>query len=220
MKIKVRMEGAVNGHNFVIEGEGKGNPLEGVQTVNLTVKEGAPLPFAFDILTPAFCYGNKVFTKYPPDIVDYFKKSLPEGFLWSRSLTFEDHAVCTMTSTIRVEGDTIFDEKIHFHGVNFLQNSPVMQKKTLKWEPTTEKLYECNGVLKGNTMTALLLEGGGHHRCDFNTTYIAMKDVLPFPDYHFVDNRLEIVKHDKDYTKVQLHEQGVARYSLLPNKAM
>ena len=28
MKIKMRMEGDVNGHNFVIEGEGKGNPFE------------------------------------------------------------------------------------------------------------------------------------------------------------------------------------------------
>jgi len=214
------MEGAVNGHNFVIEGVGKGNPFEGVQNFNVTVKEGAPLPFSFDILTQAMGYGNKVFTKYPPDIVDYFKKSLPEGFFWSRTLTFEDQAVCVLTSTIRMEGDTIFDDKIRFDGVNFPQNSPVMQKKTLKWEPTTEKFFVRDGVLKGNTNAALLLQGGGHHRCDFNSTYMAMKDVGPLPDYHYVDNRIEILKHDKDYNNVQVHEQGVARYSLLPSKAM
>jgi len=28
MKIKLRMEGAVNGHKLTIEGEGKGKPLE------------------------------------------------------------------------------------------------------------------------------------------------------------------------------------------------
>ena len=28
MNIKLRMEGAVNGHQFVIEGEGKGKPFE------------------------------------------------------------------------------------------------------------------------------------------------------------------------------------------------
>ena len=28
MKIKLRMEGTVNGHPFVIEGEGKGHPFE------------------------------------------------------------------------------------------------------------------------------------------------------------------------------------------------
>ena len=28
MKIKLRMEGSVNGHKFIIEGEGKGKPFE------------------------------------------------------------------------------------------------------------------------------------------------------------------------------------------------
>ena len=28
MKMKLRMEGAVNGHKFVIEGEGEGKPFE------------------------------------------------------------------------------------------------------------------------------------------------------------------------------------------------
>ena len=28
MKIKLRLDGAVNGHKFVIEGDGNGNPLE------------------------------------------------------------------------------------------------------------------------------------------------------------------------------------------------
>ena len=31
MKIKLRMEGAVNGHNFVITGEGRGQPFEWVK---------------------------------------------------------------------------------------------------------------------------------------------------------------------------------------------
>jgi len=219
MKIKIRMEGTVNGHNFKIVGDGKGNPFEGVQTLNLTVTEGAPLPFAFDILTPSFQYGDRVFTKYPPDIVDYFKKSLPEGFFWSRSMIFEDHAVCTVSTNIRMEGDYIFSELIRFDGVNFPPNSPVMQKKTLKWEPSTEKLYERDGLLKSDINMALLLQGGGHLRCDFATTYMAKKDVGPMPDYHNIDHRLEILKHDKDHTKVQLHELAVARYSLLPSKA-
>ncbi|MSE06821.1 hypothetical protein GKC34_14160, partial [Lactobacillus salivarius] len=48
MKIKLRMEGSVNGHNFVIVGEGEGKPYEGTQSMDLTVKESAPLPFAYD----------------------------------------------------------------------------------------------------------------------------------------------------------------------------
>jgi len=217
VKTKIRMEGDVNGHNFVIEGVGKGQPFEGLQTIDLTVTEGAPLPFSFDILTPSFQYGNRTFTKYPPDIPDYFKKSFPEGFFWSRSMIFEDNAVCTASSYVRMEGDTVFNKIIRFHGVNFPPNSPVMQKKTLKWEPATEKVYARDGVLKSDINMALLLEGGGHLRADFTTTYIAKKDVGPLPDYHNIDHRIEILKHD-NHSKFQVHELAIARYSPLPSK--
>ena len=64
-----------------------------------------------------------------------------------------------------------FFYEIRFDGVNFPANSPVMQKKTVKWEPSTEKMYVRDGVVKGDVNMALLLEGGGHYRCDFKTTY-------------------------------------------------
>lgn len=41
--------------------------------MDLRVLDGGPLPFAFDILTTVLDYGNRVFAKYPADIVDYFK---------------------------------------------------------------------------------------------------------------------------------------------------
>nr|AAV66355.1 'Red/Green ancestor' ancestral fluorescent protein variant C09 [synthetic construct] len=216
MKIKLRMEGTVNGHNFVIEGEGEGKPYEGTQSMDLTVKEGAPLPFAYDILTTVFHYGNRVFAKYPKDIPDYFKQTFPEGYSWERSMTFEDGGICTATNDITMEGDCFF-YKIRFDGVNFPPNGPVMQKKTLKWEPSTEKMYVRDGVLKGDVNMALLLEGGGHYRCDFKTTYKAKKGVQ-LPDYHFVDHRIEILSHDKDYNKVKLYEHAEA-HSGLPRLA-
>ena len=58
-----------------------------------------------------------------------------------------------------------------FDGVNFPSNGPVMQRKTVKWEPSTEKMYVRDGVLKGDLDIALLLQGGSHYRCDFKTTY-------------------------------------------------
>ena len=76
--------------------------FRGTQTINLTVKEGGPLPFAYDILTSAFQYGNRVFTKYPRDIPDYFKQTFPEGYSWERSMTYEDQGICTITSDIRL----------------------------------------------------------------------------------------------------------------------
>nr|Q9U6Y3.1 RecName: Full=GFP-like fluorescent chromoprotein cFP484 [Clavularia sp.]AAF03374.1 fluorescent protein FP484 [Clavularia sp.] len=217
MKIKLKMEGNVNGHAFVIEGEGEGKPYDGTHTLNLEVKEGAPLPFSYDILSNAFQYGNRALTKYPDDIADYFKQSFPEGYSWERTMTFEDKGIVKVKSDISMEEDSFIYE-IRFDGMNFPPNGPVMQKKTLKWEPSTEIMYVRDGVLVGDISHSLLLEGGGHYRCDFKSIYKAKK-VVKLPDYHFVDHRIEILNHDKDYNKVTLYENAVARYSLLPSQA-
>nr|ABN41776.1 green-to-orange photoconvertible GFP-like protein [Lobophyllia hemprichii] len=215
MNVKLRLEGAVNGHPFVIEGKGNGHPFEGTQDIKLTVKEGGPLPFAYDILTTVFHYGNRVFVKYPDDIVDYFKLSFPEGYSWERSMVYEDGGVCLATSDIKLlkDEENCFFHKIRFDGVNFPANSPVMLKTTQKWEPSTEKMYARDGVVKGDVNMALLLKGGGHYRCDFKTTYKAKKYV-PLPDYHFVDHRIEITSHDKDYNIVNVFEDAVAHSGL------
>ena len=76
--------------------------FRGVQTINLTVTNGGPLPFAYDILTAAFQYGNRVFTQYPPDIPDYFKQTFPDGYSWERTMEFEDGAKCEVKSVIRL----------------------------------------------------------------------------------------------------------------------
>uniref|UniRef100_UPI00015363DD fluorescent protein n=1 Tax=Dipsastraea favus TaxID=1869259 RepID=UPI00015363DD len=219
MKMELRMEGAVNGHKFVITGKGSGQPFEGIQNMDLTVIEGGPLPFAFDILTTVFDYGNRVFVKYPEEIVDYFKQSFPEGYSWERSMSYEDGGICLATNniTMKKDGSNCFVYEIRFDGVNFPANGPVMQRKTVKWEPSTEKMYVRDGVLKGDVNMALLLQGGGHYRCDFRTTYKAKK-VVQLPDYHFVDHRIEITSHDKDYNKVKLYEHAKA-HSGLPRLA-
>ena len=64
--------------------------------------EGGPLPFSVDILSAVFLYGNRCFTKYPSNIVDYFKNSCPAGYKWERSLLFEDGAVCTASADIKL----------------------------------------------------------------------------------------------------------------------
>nr|ACV52378.1 fluorescent protein [Lobophyllia hemprichii] len=217
MKIKLRMEGTVNGHSFVIDGDGKGKPFEGKQSMSLEVKEGGPLPFSYDILTTAFNYGNRVFAEYPDHIQDYFKQSFPKGYSWERSLTFEDGGICIARNDITLEGDTFYN-KVRFYGVNFPPNGPVMQKKTLKWEPSTEKMYVRDGVLTGDITMALLLIGDVHYRCDFRTTYKAREKGVKLPGYHFVKHRIEISSHDKDYNKVKLCEHAVA-HSGLPNNA-
>ena len=55
--------------------------------------------------------------------------------------------------------------------MGFPPNGPVMQKKTVKWEPSTEMMYMCGGELNGDVNMALLLEDGSHLRCDFKSIY-------------------------------------------------
>nr|QWT72355.1 NES-PhoCl2c-mCherry [Cloning vector pcDNA-NES-PhoCl2c-mCherry] len=145
-------------------------------------------------------------------IPDYFKQSFPEGYSWERSMTYEDGGICIATNDITMEGDS-FINKIHFQGTNFPPNGPVMQKRTVGWEASTEKMYERDGVLKGDVKMKLLLKGGGHYRGDYRTTYKVKQKPVKLPDCHFVDHRIEILSHDKDYNKVKLYEHAVAKTS-------
>ena len=63
--------------------------------------KGAPLPFAYDIMTNAFLYGKRVFTEYPSEIPNYFKQCFPEGMKRERSMIFEDGGVRTVNCNIR-----------------------------------------------------------------------------------------------------------------------
>ena len=62
---------------------------------------GKPLPFSFDILSSAFQYGNRCFTKYPEGMHDYFKQAFPDGMSYERSFLFEDGGVATASWNIR-----------------------------------------------------------------------------------------------------------------------
>ena len=67
--------------------------------------------------------------------------------------------------------DNCFVYDVKFLGVNFPPNGPVMQKKTLGWEPSTERLYVRDGFVNGDNLMALKLQEGGHFTCDFKTIY-------------------------------------------------
>ncbi|CAH3141221.1 unnamed protein product, partial [Porites lobata] len=201
MKIKLTMNGNVNGHEFTIEGNGKGTPYDGTQTINLKVTSGGPLPFAYDILTNAFQYGNRAFTQYPKEIPDYFKQTFPEGYSWERTMEFADGGTCEVKSVIRLvkyktcsaqylsRSFKSFSSLIYnrFHALDkedkgcfvykilftgkFPEDGPVMRKNVLRWEPSTETMYMNGGELKGDINHALLLEDGSDYRCNFKSIY-------------------------------------------------
>lgn len=211
MRFKVRMEGSVNGHEFEIEGEGEGRPYEGFQTAKLKVTKGGPLPFAWDILSPQFTYGSKAYVKHPADIPDYFKLSFPEGFKWERVMNFEDGGVVTVTQDSSLQ-DGEFIYKVKLRGTNFPSDGPVMQKKTMGWEASSERMYPEDGALKGEIKMRLKLKDGGHYTSEVKTTYKAKKPVQ-LPGAYIVGIKLDITSHNEDYTIVEQYERAEGRHS-------
>lgn len=69
--------------------------------MQIRVTRGGPLPFAFDIVSNAFQYGNRAFTNYPREIPDYFVATFPAGYVLERSLCFEDGGAVNLRSDIR-----------------------------------------------------------------------------------------------------------------------
>nr|BAU68609.1 fluorescent protein [Cribrinopsis japonica] len=217
MRVKLNMEGSVNCRAFKCTGEGEGKPYEGTRSMNIEVTEGGPLPFAFDIISHCFAYGQKMFIKHPKDIPDFFKQSFPEGYTWEREVTFEDGGVLAINQDTSLQNDC-FICNIKVIGTNFPPNGPVMQKKTCGWEPSAEVVIPRDGGLMLRNSMTLKLIGGGHLACLFKTTFRSKtrKDVK-LPEFHFQDIRLERKGNDNGKT-FELFEASVARYSPLPPK--
>ena len=78
---------------------------------------------------------------------------------------------CPSFVSLDKEDKGCFVYKIHFTGKDFPTNGPVVQKKVLKWEPSTEMMYMRGGELKGDVTMALLLEDGNHCRSNFKSSY-------------------------------------------------
>ncbi|XP_068748761.1 GFP-like fluorescent chromoprotein FP506 isoform X2 [Montipora capricornis] len=213
MEMKYRMEGNVAGHPFVITGHGIGKPYEGEQVITLQVDEGGPLPFSVDILSAVFLYGNRCFTKYPSNIVDYFKNSCPAGYKWERSLLFEDGAVCTASADIKLSvEENCFYHESKFFGVNFPAVGPVMTKATTNWEPSCEKMTPTKkGILNGDVTMFLLLKDGGRYKCQFHTVHKANCEPKEMPGFHFVQHKLTRTDcSDAKKQKWQLIEHAAA----------
>ena len=68
------------------------------------------------------------------------------------------------------KGDTLV-HKTNFQGGNFPFDGPVMQNRTLGWEPTSEKMTPCDGTIKGDTIMYLLVEGGKMLKCRYENNY-------------------------------------------------
>nr|ABY85256.1 GFP protein [synthetic construct] len=213
MSFKVNLEGVVNNHVFTMEGCGKGNILFGNQLVQIRVTKGAPLPFAFDILSPAFQYGNRTFTKYPEDISDFFIQSFPAGFVYERTLRYEDGGLVEIRSDINLI-EEMFVYRVEYKGRNFPNDGPVMKKTITGLQPSFEVVYMNDGVLVGQVILVYRLNSGKFYSCHMRTLMKSKGVVKDFPEYHFIQHRLEKT-YVEDGGFVEQHETAIAQLTSL-----
>ena len=57
--------------------------------------------------------------------------------------------------------------KTNFQRGNFPIDGPVMQNRTHGWEPTSEKMTPCEGIIREDTMMYLMVEGGKLLNCRY-----------------------------------------------------
>ncbi len=148
MRFKVHMEGSMNGHEFEIEGEGEGRPYEGTQTAKLKVTKGGPLPLVGISSVPSSCTGVR--PSLSTRLIFPITTSSPSlrDSKWERVMNFEDGGAVTVTQDTSLEDGTLI-YKVKLRGTNFPPDGRWMQKKTMGWEASTERLYPEDGVLKG-----------------------------------------------------------------------
>nr|AAP55761.1 orange fluorescent protein [Cerianthus sp. DW-2003] len=215
VSVSVYMKGNVNNHEFEYDGEGGGDPYTGKYSMKMTLRGQNCLPFSYDIITTAFQYGFRVFTKYPEGIVDYFKDSLPDAFQWNRRIVFEDGGVLNMSSDITYK-DNVLHGDVWAVGVNFPPNGPVMKNEIVMEEPTEETFTPKNGVLVGFCPKAYLLKDGSYYYGNMTTFYRSKKSGQAPPGYHFVKHRLVKTNVGHGFKTVEQTEYATAHVSDLP----
>ncbi|CAH3158064.1 unnamed protein product [Pocillopora meandrina] len=69
----------------------------------------------------------------------------------------------------------------------------------------------CDGIIKGDTIMYLLVEGVKMLKCRYKNNYRAKKVTHKMPPSHFLDLRLVRTNLDKEGFKFQLEEYAVTR---------
>ena len=70
--------------------------------------------FSFDILSSAFKYGNRCFTKYTEGMPDYFKQAFPAVISYERTSTLEDEGDSTTSGLIKYKSIVWYESRNTF----------------------------------------------------------------------------------------------------------
>ena len=75
-----------------------------------------------------------------------------------------------LLNCVLLRGNTLV-HKTNFQRGNFPIDGPVMQNRTHGWEPTSEKMTPCEGIIREDTIMYLMFEGGKLLNCRYKNNY-------------------------------------------------
>ena len=85
--------------------------------------------------------------------------------IFLHSCSFMFYSFCVLKCVL-LRGNALV-HKTNFERGKFPIDGPVVQNRTHGWEPTSEKMTPCEGIIREDTIMYLMLEGGKLLNCRY-----------------------------------------------------
>nr|QEQ56196.1 non-fluorescent chromoprotein FP2 [Aequorea australis] len=192
----VELEGDVNGEVFSVRGNGWGDGSTGKLEIKFVCTTGE-VPLAWESLICSMAYGALVFCKYPSNINDFFKSTMPRGYIQERKISYENDGTFDVRQEVTYENGALYN-RVKFNGSGFRKDGNVLGKK-LDLTSIGTCIYimgndEGTG-LKGVFNKAFKVIGGNRQIASHVQTQTPIGDgLVSIPDYHVMHNHIACSK--------------------------
>nr|QEQ56192.1 non-fluorescent chromoprotein FP3 [Aequorea victoria] len=192
----VELDGDVNGQVFSVRGNGFGDGSTGKIEIKFVCTTGE-IPVAWESLVCSLAYGALVFTKYPSNINDFFKSTMPKGYIQERKITFENDGQYETRAEVTYENGALYN-RVKLNGSGFRKDGNILGKK-LDATSLGTCIYimsndQGNG-LKGVYNKAYKVIGGNRQLASHQQTHTPIGDgLVSIPDYHVMHNHTSCSK--------------------------
>nr|ADK12949.1 turbo yfp [Fluorescent tagging vector pUC57-PS12-turbo-yfp]ADK12958.1 turbo yfp [Site-specific integration vector miniTn7-gat-yfp]ADK12966.1 turbo yfp [Site-specific integration vector miniTn7-kan-yfp] len=134
----VEMEGNVDGHTFSIRGKGYGDASVGKVDAQFICTTG-DVPVPWSTLVTTLTYGAQCFAKYGPELKDFYKSCMPDGYVQERTITFEGDGNFKTRAEVTFENGSVYN-RVKLNGQGFKKDGHVLGKN-LEFNFTPHCLY-------------------------------------------------------------------------------
>ena len=126
---------------------------------------GGPLSISFDVLSSAFKYGNRCFTKYPADMPDFFEQAFPAWMSYERTVKIWGWRSCSYHLILEEYGSSLIgslkEDPSHFPLTYCRQRSNMETDASPNTLPTCPTFSNKHFLLECLMKRPLKFEDGG-----------------------------------------------------------